>query len=332
MDRLSYIRNLAFLYFEGKIPRDAESVLFDFINENSRHFTLFRKWEREWLNSGQTNADVERQWKRLHTRMLANEAAMLMFPKHRFTFRRMFSFVAVVLVLVCLSVAILYRNVHTGMEVSYFVNETPLGDKTRLLLADGSSVWLNSGSTLKYSTGFNAKNRVVVLDGEGYFEVKQNGGVPFTVHTHGYDVVVKGTKFNVSAYEEDPFISTTLIEGKVTVNYKDESVDMQPGEEMKLIKSTGELQHSRVNAAQSNAWTNNQLVDDNITFQELMMRLSRRFDVRIYVDDEVLSHQTFSVSLRNEETLEQVFDALQKIIPFSVKKENQSYHITSINH
>ena len=100
---------------------------------------------------------------------------------------------------------------------------------------------------------------------------------------------------------------------------------------MKLIKSTGELQHSRVNAAQSNAWTNNQLVDDNITFQELMMRLSRRFDVRIYVDDEVLSHQTFSVSLRNEETLEQVFDALQKIIPFSVKKENQSYHITSIN-
>ncbi len=63
-----------------------------------------------------------------------------------------------------------------------------------------------------------------------------------------------------------------------------------------------------------------------------MMRLSRRFDVRIYVDDEVLSHQTFSVSLRNEETLEQVFDALQKIIPFSVKKENQSYHITSINH
>ena len=309
MDRLSYIRNLAFLYFEGKIPRDAESVLFDFINENSRHFTLFRKWEREWLNSGQTNADVERQWKRLHTRMLANEAAMPMFPKHRFTFRRMFSFVAVVLVLVCLSVAILYRNVHTGMEVSYFVNETPLGD-----------------------TGFNAKNRVVVLDGEGYFEVKQNGGVPFTVHTHGYDVVVKGTKFNVSAYEEDPFISTTLIEGKVTVNYKDESVDMQPGEEMKLIKSTGELQHSRVNAAQSNAWTNNQLVDDNITFQELMMRLSRRFDVRIYVDDEVLSHQTFSVSLRNEETLEQVFDALQKIIPFSVKKENQSYHITSINH
>ena len=89
------------------------------------------------------------QWKRLHTRMLANEAAMPMFPKHRFTFRRMFSFVAVVLVLVCLSVAILYRNVHTGMEVSYFVNETPLGDKTRLLLADGSSVWLNSGVYLE---------------------------------------------------------------------------------------------------------------------------------------------------------------------------------------
>ncbi len=332
MDRLSYIRSLAFLYFDGKIPREKEVVLFDFINESSRNFTLFRKWEREWLHSGRTDAAVEKQWQRLHTRMLANEAASPMIPKPHFTFKRLLAFAAAVAVLVCLSVGISYYYLQPQTYESYFVHETPLGDKSKMVLADGSVVWLNSGSTLQYSTAFNAHNRVVTLEGEGYFEVKQNEGIPFTVRTQGYDVVVKGTKFNVSAYEEDPFISTTLIEGKVTVNYRDESIDMCPGEEMTLDKHTGELQHSFVNASQAKSWTDNQLIDDNISFQELMKRLSRRFDVQITIDDEALCRQTFSVSLRNEETLEQIFDALQQIIPFSVKQENQSYHITSINH
>lgn len=156
--------------------------------------------------------------------------------------------------------------------------------------------------------------------------------MPFTVRTQGYDVVVKGTKFNVSAYEGDPFISTTLIEGRVTVNYKDESIDMNPGEEMKLIKNTGELQHTSVNAFQSNAWMDNQLVNDNITFQDLMIKLSRHFNVKIEIEDERLKFQTFSISLRNDETLEQIFKALQKIIPFSVTWDNHVYHIKSINH
>ena len=161
-----------------------------------------------------------------------------------------------------------------------------LGGKSKVLLADGSLVWLNSGSTLKYSTDFNEEERIVTLSGEGYFEVSKKNNMPFTVRTQGYDVVVKGTKFNVSAYEGDPFISTTLIEGKVTVNYKNESIDMNPGEEMK-IKSTGELQHTSVNVSQSNAWMDNQLVSDNITFQNLMAKLSRRFNVEIEIEDEL---------------------------------------------
>ena len=76
----------------------------------------------------------------------------------------------------------------------------------------------------------------------------------------------------------------------------------------------------------------NQLVSDNITFQNLMAKLSRRFNVEIEIEDERLKSQTFSISLRNDETLEQIFGALQKIIPFSVTRDNQVYHIKSINH
>ena len=332
MDRLSYIRDLAFRYFEGKIPRDAEEDLFGFINESPSHLTLFRRWEREWLHSGCTDAAVEREWQKLQARIQVKDAIAPVLPKRHFSFWRICSFVASAVILVCLSVTFSWYYFHQEDGDFYFISEAPLGGKSKVLLADGSLVWLNSGSTLKYSTDFNEEERIVTLSGEGYFEVSKRNDMPFTVRTQGYDVVVKGTKFNVSAYEGDPFISTTLIEGKVTVNYKNESIDMNPGEEMKLIKSTGELQHTSVNVSQSIAWMDNQLVSDNITFQNLMAKLSRRFNVEIEIEDERLKSQTFSISLRNDETLEQIFGALQKIIPFSVTRDNQVYHIKSINH
>lgn len=331
MDRLSYIRDLAFRYFEGKIPREAEEDLFRFIHESPNHLSLFRKWEREWLHSGQVDAGVEREWQKLQARLLTKEAIVPMIPKRRFTFWRISSLVASAIILVCLSVTASWYYFHQADGSFYFISEAPLGGKSKVILADGSLVWLNSGSTLKYSTDFNEEERIVTLNGEGYFEVSKRNDMPFTVRTQGYDVVVKGTKFNVSAYEGDPFISTTLIEGKVTVNYKDESIDMNPGEEMKLIKNTGELQHTSVNASQSNVWMDNRLVNDNITFQELMTKLSRQFNVEIEIEDERLKSQTFSISLRNDETLEQIFEALQKIIPFSITRDNHIYHIKSIN-
>lgn len=74
MDRLSYIRDLAFRYFNGKIPREAEEDLFGFIHESPNHLSLFRKWEREWLHSGQADVSVEREWQKLQARLLAKEA------------------------------------------------------------------------------------------------------------------------------------------------------------------------------------------------------------------------------------------------------------------
>ena len=74
MDRLSYIRDLAFRYFNGKIPREAEEDLFGFILESPNHLSLFRGWEREWLHSGQADVSVEREWQILQVRLLANDA------------------------------------------------------------------------------------------------------------------------------------------------------------------------------------------------------------------------------------------------------------------
>ena len=98
--------------------------------------------------------------------------------------------------------------------------------KSKVVLSDGTVVWLNAGSTLKYSNKFNTANRKVELNGEDILKSQRRREATFIVQTHGYDVVVKGTKFDVSAYADDPFISTTLLEGSVELNYKGTPVMM----------------------------------------------------------------------------------------------------------
>ena len=94
----------------------------------------------------------------------------------------------------------------------------PAGQRASLILADGTTVWLNSNSTLKYpANGFHSKNRKVTLEGEGYFEVAHDEKHPFIVETEKYDIRVLGTTFNVSAYPNSDMFETSLIEGKVTV-------------------------------------------------------------------------------------------------------------------
>ena len=127
----------------------------------------------------------------------------------------------------------------------YFVFEAPYGEKSKMTLADGTVVWLNAGSILKYSDKFNERNRKVILSGEAYFEVTKKEKAEFTVQTCGYDVVVKGTKFDVSAYPEDSVVTTALIEGVVEIHRGEQRMEMIPGEFVKLDMATGKITRTR---------------------------------------------------------------------------------------
>lgn len=210
---------------------------------------------------------------------------------------------------------------------TYFVCETPYGEKSKVVLSDGTVVWLNAGSTLKYSNKFNTANRKVELNGEGYFEVTKKEGATFIVQTHGYDVVVKGTKFDVSAYADDPFISTTLLEGSVELNYKGTPVMMSPGESIRLNVETGKFVRTQVNASQSKAWAENRIEFDHITLKELVAKLSRQYDVNIRLESESIGDKTFRISLRNRETIGEVMTALQEIIPITIERIDKDIYI-----
>lgn len=326
MEKQQRIKQLAFSYFEGKIKKDEENILFEFINSNKRNMSLFREWEKEWMTISFYDNKNNNEWNKLLLRIKTRETLIRSIPKQKFRFRHTLYVAASIILLIGFSILFTYKSKEINHE-AYFQTEVPYGEKSKIILADGSTVWLNSGSILKYSTSFNNKNREVILEGEGYFEVTKKNGIPFKVRTNEIDIIVKGTKFNVSAYKDDSFVRTTLIEGKVEIDYNDKSIDMNPGEEVFLNKETGEIRNYRKDNLNTNTWIENNIEYDDISIDELMVILSRKYDIKITIQNEKLKDSKFSISLRNDESIDQIFNAINKIIPIKIKKENKEYFI-----
>ena len=140
-------------------------------------------------------------------------------------------------------------------------------------------------------------------------------------------MVVKGTKFNVTAYPEDSNITTTLMEGAVELLKEKQHIAMKPGESVTLNVVSGKFTLTKVNPDVSKAWSENRIEYDNISLRELAAKLSRQYDVKIHLLTEEVGDKRFSISLRNQETLGEVMSALKEIIPIQVERKNMDIYI-----
>lgn len=330
MEDKKNMRELAYRYFEGSISKTGEKQLFAYLGRTPEHRDTLRKWEKEWIAASCPAAGVLDEWELLQRRMRTREAVAATLSPQPARFGRWKKFVSAAALIALIAgcawgVASFLPDRSAGR---YFACEVPYGEKSKLTLSDGTVVWLNAGSVLKYPAGFGRSGRVVELEGEGYFEVVKQSGKPFTVRTHGYDVVVEGTKFDVSAYPDDPSVTTTLLEGAVVLERSDGVIRMKPGEAVRLDRSTGELIRSRVHASQAAVWTEDRIESDNITLEELARKLSRRYDVRIRLSGREIGAVKFRISLRNKETIGEVLEALEKIVPIRVERRGKEIYIT----
>lgn len=203
---------------------------------------------------------------------------------------------------------------------SYYV---PQGSKSELVLADGTKVKLNADSRLEISPDFSATNRVVRLAGEGYFEVEADANHPFTVQTDKFDVLVTGTKFNVSSYAEDQKISATLSEGKIkltTINKQ--VVELSSGEKVSFDQKTMQAKLVKTDVSSDLAWVNGEFIFKDIQFPDLVKRLERWYDVKLNYQSAELESMTYSGKFKNQETIWQVLDALKLTSPIGYKKTN----------
>lgn len=321
------IHELAIRYFEGCIAQAEEKLLFDYIGQTEENRARFRQWEKEWKSTNEGDEQTMQEWQRLQCRLRTQEAVIPMLPRRHFCIWRRVAAVAVIVLLTAAGTLGIRSMVSLSSSEDFFVFEAPYGEKSKMTLADGTVVWLNAGSVLKYSDKFNERNRKVILHGEAYFEVTRKEKAEFTVQTCGYDVVVKGTKFDVSAYPEDSVVTTALLEGSVEIYRGEQRIEMKPGEMVKLDMVTGKFTRTRNDVKQWKAWSENRIEFEDITLKELVTKLSRQYDVNIRLESEQVGAKRFRISLRNRETIGEVMTALQEIIPITVERRGKDIYI-----
>jgi len=214
----------------------------------------------------------------------------------------------------------------TQSKTAYNTISTPAGGQYQVTLPDGTKVWLNALSSLKYPTSFTGQFRTVELTGEGYFEVAKNKNKPFKLKTATQEISVLGTHFNVSAYADDAEIKTTLVEGGVAVkNFSPLATGvLKPGQQA-IFHSTG-FSINNVDVEEYIAWKNGFFMFNNEGIKEAMQKLARWYDVDIeYVGD--FDGIYFGGSFSKNNSLQETLKILESTDKFKFKIEGRRIKI-----
>lgn len=226
---------------------------------------------------------------------------------------------------------------------------TPIGGQYNVLLPDGSRVWLNAASSLKYPVSFHGKERVVELTGEGYFEVSPlspKGGqekMPFIVKVNGIEVEVVGTHFNINAYKEDAVVKTTLLEGRVKVRRETggerrESADgrreeegvsdeviLQPGEQAVAGKSGVITLNKGINTEEIIAWKNGWFYFKDAPIETVLQQAARWYNIEVVYKANIKQH--FNAEVLRSESIEKLLKLLELTGAVHFKIENKTIYV-----
>jgi len=243
----------------------------------------------------------------------------------------------------------IFRPSATLKSVPLQVIVTHYGKRIHTILPDGSSVWLNSGSSVSYASNLlTGGKREVTLNGEAYFDVKHDSQHPFIVHAGKLQIVVLGTAFNVKAYKEDAFIETTLIRGKVEITNDarpSQSIVLLPDQKVSINTTISAVKKTILQvkadpkdslampeakmpdeAIAETAWVNDKLTFKKEQFSELATKLERWYDVKITFDNDRYSTKQFTGTFRDQD-INEVMRALQFTQPFHYAINKNEIHI-----
>ena len=203
-----------------------------------------------------------------------------------------------------------------------------VGEKSSIYLPDSTHVLLNSNGSLKFNKNYNIKDREVELSGEAFFDVHSDHRKPFVVNIDKMKIVATGTRFNVSCYEDDNRIETTLEKGQIYVSLVEgkKTVILKEGQQVVYFRNSGKILTRDVFSDTYTAWKEDELRFVDIPIDEIVRILSRKFNVEIEFENKELKDLKFTASFRNE-TIAEIFQMLKAISPIDYKV----YRISSVN-
>ncbi|SNZ00447.1 FecR family protein [Flagellimonas pacifica] len=201
-------------------------------------------------------------------------------------------------------------------EIAFNYLTIPRGGQFFIELSDGTKVWLNSDTKLKYPVSFrpNSSRRVELIYGEAYFDVSpsgENNGSNFIVTTQNQEVEVLGTEFNVKAYKEEDIISTTLVEGKVSVNNNNSKTDLAVGHQSKFNKLTNEIETFKVNIYNEVSWKSGFFSFQNMPLKDIMTVLSRWYDIDVFFENDRIQNVTFNGVFSKKQGIEEILSIIE---------------------
>jgi hypothetical protein len=188
----------------------------------------------------------------------------------------------------------------------------PRGGEYNLTLADGTKVWLNADSELRYPVRFTGNTREVTVTGEAYFEVQKQDGKPFTVKTRLGNITVLGTQFNVTSYPEKDQLVTTLVSGKVACKLPNgKSIILTPDQQLTVDKN-GSTELKKVNTLYSTSWKDGMFLFENMRLEDIMEQLSRWYDIHVFYSSENVKNLHFSGDLSRFKNIDTFIEMFEK--------------------
>lgn len=247
---------------------------------------------------------------------------------------RWVGYAAAILILVVSSSLLTFRYTQVVQPENLSVNVmntlyTPAGQRARLILQDGTEVWLNAKSKLTYPAQFTGSERRVTIEGEGFFKVAKDPSKPFIVSARNVDMKVLGTQFNVYSYPEAGFVQTSLLEGSVCVFFpekENEGIILKPDQQVTV--SNGKMKVESIRLSEHFLWRDGIYAFENEPLISILKKLELYYDVKIVVKDTLLFNDTYTGKFRQRDSLDDVFRVLQQIRKFKVKKNVEKNIIT----
>lgn len=349
--------SLVVRYLKEEISEQEKKELFHWVyekKENEKFFYHLKDiWQTAQYESITKGAETESEWERLALRAIQEESNHFQEKK---SFKRTFyqAVQIAAIIIATFGIGFIVQK-YMPQEEQYASVNVPYGAKSVLELPDGSKVWVNSGSTLKYPTDVNGKEVNIYLEGEAFFDITKNPKRALNVKTSTINIQVHGTTFNVKSYSEDDVIETTLLEGSVSISGRvgnrviKNPIFLKPNEQAIVTKSNESI--NTENSEQENLppeahestsastmpvalpkieitksvetneiimWKYNVLVFKNERFEDLAIKLERWYNVEISIKDKDLKNSRYTGTFEKE-NIEQAMQALSLSLPFTYK-------------
>lgn len=310
-------------YLSKEATPEEIKVLDDWISATPENYRSFLSQKNVWEVShpafNPEEIDVDNAHRKVMEQILHPNQPVSVRPK--LSFLHYWQQVAAILLLPLLILsAYLYFKPASQIAETYQESFAPYGTWSVVNLPDGSKVWLNAGSSLKYPTQFNDKQRVVSMQGEAYFEVESDKEHPFIVKTKQLTVEATGTAFNVNAYAPDHVAAVTLVKGKVAVTLdQKKTISLSPGEKIDYNLATSLYNVNKTNTYKWCSWKDGILIFRDDPLEYVFKRLGQTYNVEFILKDAELGKYSYKATFEGE-SLNEILRLLEMSAPIRCKE------------